>query len=152
VICGGVTERILTRYGMKRDMADVELRHHSDPNIRLVDAALRRSNSVSDRVHHTFRDTFKRFDNGYLKPLFGGSDESGTSLAGEEAYHESEMKGWLEGSHNESDDEEAELKLNLDVAEQPVEGDEHYEPPTTPNGGGSKFERRPSGGPRVNEL
>ena len=97
VVCGGVTEKILTKYGMKREGADVELSHNFDPKICLVDTNLRRSNSISERVRFSFRDNFKKFDNVYLKPLFGGA--TGDGVDGE-VCDESELQRWLDVKEN----------------------------------------------------
>ena len=146
VVCGGVTERILTRYGMKREGGgEVELRHNSDPKIRLVDTELRRSHSISDRVQITFRDSFRRFDDDYLKPLFGGNS-SDDFIDGEEVYDESEMKSWIKDHREGEDDKEEEEEggredRSGDTEERGVKGG-IYAPPTTPG----KNPRLSSGG------
>ncbi|GMI39268.1 hypothetical protein TeGR_g9258, partial [Tetraparma gracilis] len=90
VVCGGVTEKILTRYGMKQPLsADIELTHGSTPYENLVrpespDRAVSNgwvgggrppSDSLSRRLDTHARSAFKQLDERYLKPLFGGKGQ-----------------------------------------------------------------------------
>jgi hypothetical protein len=80
VVCGGVTERMLTKFGMKQpgngtiDMDDggnvYETLMTPDPHTRMS-----RSGSAG-RIKEGIHGFWKRVDAMYLKPNFGGSGES----------------------------------------------------------------------------
>ncbi len=78
IVCGGVTEKILTRYGMKTgDSSEVVLQHGTNPYETLVPPQARRSNSMTAQVSVSVKSMFKKLDNEWLKPLFGGSGRGG---------------------------------------------------------------------------
>ena len=83
IVCGGVTEKILTRYGMKQpEENDGELHGSSNAYENLVPTASqagdrfgRSSSSMTRRINAQAHGLFKQLDTRYLKPLFGGKGE-----------------------------------------------------------------------------
>lgn len=69
IVCGGLTDRVLTMTDMK-SMTDAELATDSEGVEQLTHLAARR---MSGRVYEGVKGAWKDFDNRYLKALFGGS-------------------------------------------------------------------------------
>jgi len=80
VVCGGVTEKILTRYGMKQTSKDLDPDGGGDPYETLVPpggagSRYGRADSYSRRLNAHAHSTFKKLDELYFKPMFGGRGE-----------------------------------------------------------------------------
>lgn len=77
VVCGGLTEKVLTFTGMKQSDGQTEMRHGDGGENYLYDSLVS-SSPYAERslktVHNGLKGVWKKFDNEYLKPLFGGSD------------------------------------------------------------------------------
>jgi len=79
VICGGFTERILTKFGMKQ--VDLDPNNCDDAEID----SLVESNTTRKEIHRVYRGLkglWKQFDDVYLKEYFGGSRPSDNGSLG----------------------------------------------------------------------
>ena len=159
VICGGFTERILTRFGMKQDddapeeeAAYEHLVATSSPTNSMV-VGRTRQGSMSDRMHHGALGFWKRADDKYFKPLFGGSGVEGnaTRSAAFEAEHGGGSRATrddIEG-HQEMSPSSGWLTSGVDTAIGGGADDDHsgerYSPPPEDEGereGGVRGESR----------
>mmetsp|Transcript_1590 Transcript_1590/g.2263 ORF Transcript_1590/g.2263 Transcript_1590/m.2263 type:complete len:614 (+) Transcript_1590:160-2001(+) len=76
VICGGFTEKILTRFGMKQSNShttsnDAQDEHQEEDELFSGDTGL--DNKQFRRVYKGVKGLWKQFDDYYLKTYFGGS-------------------------------------------------------------------------------
>mmetsp|Transcript_58111 Transcript_58111/g.123246 ORF Transcript_58111/g.123246 Transcript_58111/m.123246 type:complete len:566 (-) Transcript_58111:5-1702(-) len=75
VVCGGCTEKILTRFGMKRGFNGSEDEEDGflgiSDELLLVESPLARR--VFDSVHDKCREFWENLDENYMKRLFGGA-------------------------------------------------------------------------------
>lgn len=81
VVCGGFTEKILTRFGMKEgDGSITDREDEQDYETLIITSPIARR--VSGSVYQGFKGIWKDFDDRYLKEYFGGSQtvRSGADL------------------------------------------------------------------------
>ena len=76
IVCGGFTERILTRFGMKKGIShnDDEVGFLGIDDLIVVDSPLARR--VSESIHDKYTRFWRNLDDNYMKELFGGAQLS----------------------------------------------------------------------------
>lgn len=109
IVCGGLTEKVLSETGMKQPDQQRGGDHDSGGETYLYDNLVLTSPAAHKRlktVHKGLKGVWKKFDNEYLKPLFGGShgddvsdDQQQNSLGQFQEYE-------LHNHHTYNDDEE----------------------------------------------
>ena len=75
VICGGFTEKILTKFGMKQDNICLNGAVDDYDNKFPIESSVTRKEMR--RVYKGLKGLWKHFDNTYLKEQFGGSQSTG---------------------------------------------------------------------------
>jgi sodium/hydrogen exchanger 8 len=73
VVCGGFTERIVTKAGMKRNEDDMEDLIADEGSSSLMAEQFPSAQRASAHVYGTVKEMWKKLDNDYLKVYFGGS-------------------------------------------------------------------------------
>jgi len=106
VVCGGLTEKVLSTTGMKQPDEQSQMNQSLDDNDHLY-SNLVNSSPIAQRslknVHDGLKGVWKTVDNEYLKPLFGGSDPHAIQHHGSsENLGDYEMNDQY---HNNHDDE-----------------------------------------------
>jgi sodium/hydrogen exchanger 8 len=79
IVCGGFTERILTRFGMKQGLDTID--EESDTFVgveNLIVAESQFARRLSEDLQERYRSFWHNFDDIYMKELFGG-DRAGSS-------------------------------------------------------------------------
>ena len=108
-MCGGVTERMLTKFGMKQpgnDTVDMDEGGNVYETLMTPDSSPRMTRSGSaGRIQEGIHGFWKRLDTMYLKPNFGGSGESRRhSTAGQ--HHRNTSNIVQPNDHDEDEDED----------------------------------------------
>lgn len=95
VVCGGLTEPLLTRMGMKVDALDADIyepmvsrpRHGAQAN------GIDRRSSFADKMYVGVHGVWRRIDDQYMKPMFGGGGAADDDpRAGGAAVDEAELQ------------------------------------------------------------
>ena len=76
IVCGGYTEKILTRFGMRRgdESSDDGESILGIDDVLVVDSPLARR--VSESIHNKYKEFWWDLDERYMKELFGGAQHS----------------------------------------------------------------------------
>jgi len=111
VICGGFTEKILTKFGMKQVSLEGSTAEDSDDEFLVIQSASTRREI--GRVYKGLKGLWKQFDDRYLKEYFGGS-RTVTSLSNNGCVDDDRSLGVYElsmqqGSYSGSDDDVSKL-------------------------------------------
>jgi len=103
IVCGGLTDKILTMTDMKSIRADENEDTDEEEMEPLPSTASR--HIMSRRVYAGAKGVWKDFDNRYLKELFGGSRQvrSGAEYSNVNGHGHYEMTTTAEGSLDEDD-------------------------------------------------
>lgn len=119
VVCGGFTERIVTRAGMKQSSNNIlqELSHDQVGRSALTTSSSRtqfpRASRASAHVYGRVKSMWKQFDNEYLKVYFGGSHpvQSGMDPLsnGRSRLGNYELTGRRSAEEEEDDDDDIEI-------------------------------------------
>jgi sodium/hydrogen exchanger 8 len=73
VVCGGFTERIVTKAGMKRNEDDMEDLIADEGSSSLIAEQFPSAQRASAQMYGTVKEVWKKLDDDYLKVYFGGS-------------------------------------------------------------------------------
>ena len=85
IVCGGFTENILTRFGMKQGLDNDDDAHDDFTGVEnLISTESPLARRLSADLQERYRSFWHDFDDNYMKELFGG-DRAGSSdrLAGD---------------------------------------------------------------------
>lgn len=106
VVCGGFTERILSETGMKQRGNIEEDGDQYDYEQLIISSPIARR--VSGSVYRGAKGLWKRFDDNYLKELFGGSQHGQSEAVGERdgSLGNYELNRQDSGSEEEFNEEE----------------------------------------------
>jgi len=121
VVCGGLTERILTHFGMKQMIEETSGHLDDDDDTpmnsvtftpdSLVNRQRRRSTlarHASQQVYKGAKKLWKQIDDDFLKPNFGGSTRPRSVRGSEDHLGQYELSALGQGSENTSDDSDDE--------------------------------------------
>lgn len=102
IICGSLTEKILTYFGMRRGVDAYNASDHQDyslgiEDIMTVDLPLARQ--VSESIHDGYKEFWRNLDENYMQELFGGASRP----LGSSSHHHS---SGYELSEQNADDED----------------------------------------------
>eukprot|EP00804_Cyclotella_cryptica_P013633 CCRYP_012950-RA/>CCRYP_012950-RA protein AED:0.30 eAED:0.30 QI:459/1/1/1/0.5/0.8/5/1322/561 len=100
IVCGGFTEKVLTRFGMKRGgerIASVSDEFLGIDDILIVDSPLARR--VSQSIHDKYKFFWRNVDENYMQEFFGGA-------AHPQAATPSQSSGHYELSQQNDDDDD----------------------------------------------
>ena len=118
VVCGGLTERMLSQFGMKQDIQATSGREEDDDDVPMnrltftpdsVTYRQRRQQTLarhaSQQVYKGVKQLWKQFDDDFLKLYFGGSTRSRSVRGTEDHLGNYELSALDQGS-NDTDEEE----------------------------------------------
>ena len=121
VVCGGLTDRMLTHFGMKQEIQDTSGRDEDTDDIpmkrltftpdTLTQIQRRRqtlARHASQQVYKGVKKLWKQFDDDFLKLYFGGSSRPRSVRGSEDHLGNYELSA-LDQESDDTDDEEAEL-------------------------------------------
>jgi sodium/hydrogen exchanger 8 len=77
VVCGSLTEKILTHFGMRHGINNVDRdAYHYDYSLGIEDIVtvdLPLARQVSESIHSRYTDFWRNLDENYMQELFGGA-------------------------------------------------------------------------------
>lgn len=92
VVCGGCTENILTRFGMKKGVGNDDDKDGGflgiDEELLVIESPLARR--VIESIHDKYREFWANLDENYMKRLFGGASRSSVRVRNYELSNQNE--------------------------------------------------------------
>ena len=101
-VCGSATEKILTRFGMRRGIEVETAADEYDYSLGIEDIVtvdLSLARQVSESIHDRYKDFWRNLDENYMQELFGGASQS----HGPSNYHRSGQYELSEQDGNDDD-------------------------------------------------